>query len=141
MQTSAELNHYRLMRERYDGQISDRLSDLLIHGSAPGRIAETLRSHEISGWRGNATCDAIASYLERHVPDVRFVVHLDAIIVQDRNYDTVSFRTPDPIAEFIRMFDRGHFPFLETEERSMRERHFRSWDVQPAGPDTASRSQ
>jgi hypothetical protein len=129
------------MRERYSTQINNLLGDLFIHGVTPYRIAETLRTHEVTGWRGNATCDPIATYLERHVRDVRFAVHLDAIIVQDRHYDTVSFRTPDAIADFIRMFDRGHYPFLETEERAIRERHFRGWDPKDTIVSPPERSQ
>lgn len=76
------------------------------------QVREKLAQLEIKGKRNDATRCPVARYLEKCGAQ-SVAADIDEIWVMDPDFGEYEVKTPDPVAAFIRKFDRDYFPELE----------------------------
>lgn len=123
MKRSPLQGSYLRMEQQYKFRILNRLMELSDHTQTADGIAASLLEGQWFGYRRNSTADPLHEYLQRNFPDLRFVVHQDAITAQDENYTRLEIELPEPFSEFVRMFDEGVYPDLAYEDQAAQPRH------------------
>lgn len=100
-------------------EIADRIAELLAElGDTADAIAYRLTDAGITGSRSDATCCPIANYLRRRVPGIDSIaVFGDSIDVNTVTGENVTVAAPDPVYEFVALFDTENYPHLRAHTR------------------------
>lgn len=82
-------------------------------GSTADEVADTLIKSGLKGRRAEACYCPVANYVRHEMPEVTFASVYEFVNITDEHGTSLRTSTPDPVFDFIHLFDHNEFPELE----------------------------